>query len=205
MVRYMVDTILRKILIDRDVAGSIEFTKGMIKDLLQNNIDLSLLIVTKQLKPNYTNLQPHAVLAERMRKRDPATAPNVGDRVPYVIVRGDKGTFERDLWFGLNPASIIGKETFPFSEAVVTPVSSTFASITSFLTLSIKTLRPRRRPSLRVGEWYCHRLAILCEQPARKTAEEDFRCHYGQHGHVVYGVNVIQIISHSMRRTVANN
>jgi len=48
------------------------------------------LIVTKQLKEDYTNPQPHAVLAERMRKRDPSTAPNVGDRVPYVIIRGDK-------------------------------------------------------------------------------------------------------------------
>jgi DNA polymerase elongation subunit (family B) len=26
----------------------------------------------------------------RMRKRDPGTAPNVGDRVPYVIVEGAK-------------------------------------------------------------------------------------------------------------------
>ena len=43
-----------------------------------------------QLKDDYTNPQPHAVLAERMRKRDPSTAPNVGDRVPYVIIRGDK-------------------------------------------------------------------------------------------------------------------
>ena len=29
-------------------------------------------------------------LADRMRKRDPATAPRVGDRVAYVIVQGAK-------------------------------------------------------------------------------------------------------------------
>ena len=28
----------------------------------------------------------------RMRKRDPGSAPNLGDRVPYVIVAGAKGT-----------------------------------------------------------------------------------------------------------------
>ncbi|XP_050154800.1 DNA polymerase delta catalytic subunit-like [Malus sylvestris] len=33
----------------------------------------------------------HVELAERMRKRDAATAPNVGDRVPYVIIKAAKG------------------------------------------------------------------------------------------------------------------
>jgi hypothetical protein len=31
----------------------------------------------------YANKQAHIELAQRMRKRDPATAPVVGDRVPY--------------------------------------------------------------------------------------------------------------------------
>lgn len=29
----------------------------------------------------------HVELAEKMRKRDPSTAPTVGDRVPYVIIK----------------------------------------------------------------------------------------------------------------------
>jgi len=33
----------------------------------------------------------HVELAEKMRKRDPATAPAIGDRVPYVIVKAAKG------------------------------------------------------------------------------------------------------------------
>jgi DNA polymerase delta subunit 1 len=33
----------------------------------------------------------HVELASKMRKRDPATAPAVGDRVAYVIVKGAKG------------------------------------------------------------------------------------------------------------------
>jgi len=31
-------------------------------------------------------------LAKKMKKRDPATAPAVGDRVPYVIIKAAKGT-----------------------------------------------------------------------------------------------------------------
>jgi DNA polymerase delta subunit 1 len=36
---------------------------------------------------DYENKQAHVELAKKMKKRDPATAPSVGDRVPYVIVK----------------------------------------------------------------------------------------------------------------------
>jgi DNA polymerase delta subunit 1 len=46
---------------------------------------------------DYAVKAAHVELAERMRKRDSATAPTVGDRVPYVIVKAAKGAkaFER--------------------------------------------------------------------------------------------------------------
>jgi DNA polymerase delta subunit 1 len=40
---------LRKIIIDRDVQGAIEYAKGTISDLLQNKMDISMLVITKQL------------------------------------------------------------------------------------------------------------------------------------------------------------
>ena len=49
-------------------------------------------MITKALsRTDYAVKQAHVELAERMRVRDPGTAPNVGDRVPYVIVKGTKG------------------------------------------------------------------------------------------------------------------
>ncbi|KAF6158904.1 hypothetical protein GIB67_012321 [Kingdonia uniflora] len=39
----------------------------------------------------YAVKQAHNELAERMRKRDAATAPTIGDRVPYVIIKAAKG------------------------------------------------------------------------------------------------------------------
>ncbi len=30
---------------------------------------------------------PHVELAKKMMARDPATAPNVGDRIPYVMIK----------------------------------------------------------------------------------------------------------------------
>ncbi|KAJ1749868.1 DNA-directed DNA polymerase delta [Coemansia sp. RSA 1821] len=93
LVPLVLDTCLKKMLIDRDVNGAVEYTKGVIADLLQNKIDLSMLVITKQLsKTDYAGKQAHVELAERMRKRDPGSAPQLGDRVPFVIIMGMKNS-----------------------------------------------------------------------------------------------------------------
>ena len=97
LVRQMIETCLRKILIDRDVQAAISHAKGTISDLLQNKIDISLLVITKSLAKSaddegYKAKQAHVELAMRMRKRDPGSAPSMGDRVPYVFIQGAKGT-----------------------------------------------------------------------------------------------------------------
>ncbi|ORY88005.1 DNA polymerase family B-domain-containing protein [Protomyces lactucae-debilis] len=91
LVSNMIDTALRKMLIDRDPEGAQDYVKNTIADLLQNKVDLSNLVITKALsKSDYANKQPHVELAERMRKRDAGSAPTLGDRVAYVIIKGAK-------------------------------------------------------------------------------------------------------------------
>ncbi|XP_020112061.1 DNA polymerase delta catalytic subunit [Ananas comosus] len=94
LVKNLVTECLNKILIDRDVPGAVQYVKNTISDLLMNRMDLSLLVITKGLTKtgdDYAVKAAHVELAERMRKRDAATAPNVGDRVPYVIIKAAKG------------------------------------------------------------------------------------------------------------------
>lgn len=95
LVQTVIDTCLRKILIDKDVDGGIDYAKQIIADLLQNKVDLSLLVITKQLSKSgeeYAGKQAHVELAERMRKRDAGSAPTLGDRVAYVIIKASKGS-----------------------------------------------------------------------------------------------------------------
>ena len=81
---------LLKCIWDADVS----YVKQTIADLLQNKIDMSQLVITKALaKADYAAKQPHVELAERMRKRDAGSAPSLGDRVAYVIIKGAKGIF----------------------------------------------------------------------------------------------------------------
>ncbi|KAI4310823.1 hypothetical protein MLD38_035775 [Melastoma candidum] len=94
LVKNLVNDCLHKILIERDVPGAVQYVKDTISDLLMNRVDLSLLVITKGLTKSgddYDVKAAHVELAERMRKRDAATAPNVGDRVPYVIIKAAKG------------------------------------------------------------------------------------------------------------------
>jgi len=96
LVRQLVDTTLQTILIKKSVPDAVKYVQGVIGDLLQNKIDLSLLVISKSLgkganAEDYKTKQAHVELAERMRKRDPSTAPGSGDRVPYVIMAAAKG------------------------------------------------------------------------------------------------------------------
>ncbi|KAI0313537.1 DNA polymerase family B-domain-containing protein [Amylostereum chailletii] len=92
LVSTVIETCLHKMLINRDVKGAEDYTKQVISDLLQNRIDMSQLVITKALaKSDYAAKQAHVELAERMKQRDAGSAPALGDRVAYVIVKGIKG------------------------------------------------------------------------------------------------------------------
>ena len=53
---------------------------------------MSQLVITKALaKVDYVGKQAHVELAARMKQRDAGSAPALGDRVAYVIIKGYKG------------------------------------------------------------------------------------------------------------------
>ncbi|VFQ74813.1 unnamed protein product [Cuscuta campestris] len=108
LVKNLVTESLHKLLIDRDVPGAVQYVKNTISDLLKNRMDLSLLVITKVGSNQLINQMPTNLMIHLPRchphqkrspphsqslllKRDAATAPTVGDRVPYVIIKGAKG------------------------------------------------------------------------------------------------------------------
>ncbi|ODV92596.1 hypothetical protein CANCADRAFT_89320 [Tortispora caseinolytica NRRL Y-17796] len=90
LVQQVMERVLDYIMIKRDVPSAENYVKQVISDLIQNKVDLSQLVISKQLGKDYTAKQAHAELAKRMFERDPGSAPNLGDRVAYVIIKGDK-------------------------------------------------------------------------------------------------------------------
>ena len=88
---------------ERGINISVEFLKTELNKLMNSDVDLDDLVVTKSLAKGYgkigkdgdlvfgtgdytsTNL-PHVALAVKMRNRDPGSAPNIGDRMNYIFV-----------------------------------------------------------------------------------------------------------------------
>mmetsp|Transcript_155936 Transcript_155936/g.499937 ORF Transcript_155936/g.499937 Transcript_155936/m.499937 type:complete len:1220 (+) Transcript_155936:362-4021(+) len=107
LVREVVDRCLHLILRERSPEQGIEYVRETLAQLRQGRVDPRQLVLSKALVRDgaqaYDSKQVHVELAERIRRRSPALAPQVGDRVPYVFVAAAQGVaaYERaedPLW-----------------------------------------------------------------------------------------------------------
>ena len=80
----IIDILLNK----RDFEGSKLFFRESVKNLLEGNVDVSQLVISKTIKAEYANPTQiaHKVLAERMGERDEGTKPQSNDRIPYCFI-----------------------------------------------------------------------------------------------------------------------
>lgn len=99
LVKRVVDTCLRNILIERKVDAAVAYCKDTIRDLLRNQLDISMLVITKALsksEKDYKGKQAHVELNKRMEKKGDGRGYHLGDRIPYVIRSGVKGSLASD-------------------------------------------------------------------------------------------------------------
>jgi DNA polymerase elongation subunit (family B) len=93
---YLKDTyggILNILMKENDIQKAIDFLYKSLDNLIDGNVPMDKLMITKALRSDYKNpLQiGHWVLAERIGKRDPGNRPKPGDRMKFVfIVNSDK-------------------------------------------------------------------------------------------------------------------
>lgn len=80
------------ILTRRDVPAAVAFLNDRLRELAAGKTRLEDLVISKTLKSHYKFPEQiaHAVLARRMFQRDPGSAPQVNDRIPYVFVETTK-------------------------------------------------------------------------------------------------------------------
>lgn len=87
---------MEKLFFDRDTPGAIQVIKKLVEDIRLDRLPIDSYILSKSLRGDYTNEQPHAMLAKRIEKRSPGEGPAIGSRVPYVIVNnGEKKNAHR--------------------------------------------------------------------------------------------------------------
>jgi DNA polymerase elongation subunit (family B) len=105
-VKSVCNPIFDKLLYDQDIDGAKDIARKMIKDLLDNKVEIEELVLSKSLKSKYkdTNVKgnklskpAHWFLAKKMKERDPGTAPLPGSRVQYLFVENkDKNALQAD-------------------------------------------------------------------------------------------------------------
>ena len=69
-------------------------------DLSQDPTILEDLTLTRRYtkgKDSYKNKQPHVQLVEKIKKRG-GQVPGVGDRIPFVIIQGERGSKSKELF-----------------------------------------------------------------------------------------------------------
>lgn len=82
--------VLNILLREKDQKKAFSYVKGTLSKIEKNEIPIEDLIITKSISKSlssYKGIQPHTTLVKKMKKRA-GTAPGVGDRVSFVIVKG---------------------------------------------------------------------------------------------------------------------
>nr|CAI9697724.1 unnamed protein product [Rangifer tarandus platyrhynchus] len=85
LVANLVTASLRRLLIDRDPTGAVAHAQDVISDLLCNRIDISQLVITKELTraaADYSGKQAHVELAESSRDPGPSAPPRPHSILP---------------------------------------------------------------------------------------------------------------------------
>lgn len=80
------------LMVNRDIKSAQQFVQEMLVKVMKNEIPLDKYVLSKQLRDDYKNPGQiaHAVLAKRMKDRDPGSAPTLGDRLPYIYIAARK-------------------------------------------------------------------------------------------------------------------
>jgi len=91
LVSETLEEVLNTILKEQNIKKAVRTVRDRVNDIKTGKTNIDKLIITKSISKSlrtYKGIQPHIELVKKMRKRDPASAPGVGDRVGYVIVKG---------------------------------------------------------------------------------------------------------------------
>lgn len=92
LVRRMMTRVFELLLIDDNVQGALHYVNQCVADLIQGKVDFADLVITKSIsKLEYKGKAVHVEVAKRMKARDSSYLMAPGERIPYVIVKSDRG------------------------------------------------------------------------------------------------------------------
>lgn len=93
IVKIVVGGIIDHLLKNRDIDKAVQYTREVLRKLMDGQYPIDKFIISKTLKAKYKKPSTisHKVLADRMALRDPGNKPQINDRIPFVFVVKDLG------------------------------------------------------------------------------------------------------------------
>jgi len=88
-VRRICQEVLNTSLDSSDPSGAIKIARKAKEDLLAGLIPMDDLVLTKSLSGDYKVQMPHVEVVKKMKERNPGSEPQVGSRVPFVILKNN--------------------------------------------------------------------------------------------------------------------
>ncbi len=133
LVSELMNKVLITVLKEGDLTKAIEIVKSTIDDLKNGKIPLEKLTITKGIQKSiesYEGMLPHIELARKLTARNPQDPPKIGDRLGFVIIKGDQmlskraedPDYVRKNNIKLDPDYYINSQLFP-------PIERIFSSV----------------------------------------------------------------------------
>jgi DNA polymerase delta subunit 1 len=94
-VRETLKKLLGMVLESSDPTPVIEAAREAARDLVQGKVPMDKLMMSKQLASAYKVPTPHMAVRDKIRARAPGSEPQQGDRVAFVIIKGDGKMYEK--------------------------------------------------------------------------------------------------------------
>lgn len=94
-VRETLKKLLEMVLESSDPAPVIEAAREAARNLMQGKVPMEKLLMSKQLAAEYKVPTPHVAVRDKIRARAPGSEPQQGDRVPFVIIKGEGKMYEK--------------------------------------------------------------------------------------------------------------
>ena len=94
-VRETLRGLLALVLDSSDPTPVIAFARDAARKLMSGDVPPEKLLMSKQLASEYKVPQPHVTVRNKMRERTPGSEPQQGDRVAFVIVKGEGKMYEK--------------------------------------------------------------------------------------------------------------
>ena len=94
-VRETLKKLLGMVLESSDPGPVIEAAREAGRTLMQGQVPTEKLMMSKQLAADYKVPMPHVAVRDKIRARAPGSEPQQGDRVPFVIIKGEGRMYEK--------------------------------------------------------------------------------------------------------------